>query len=190
MLLLIGLGNPGQRYAATRHNVGFMVMDAVARFYGFAEFTRKYDSLVAVGEVGPHRVVLMKPQLYMNNSGSAVAGAAAMLKPEKIIVFHDDVALQPGVVKVKLGGSSAGHNGVRSIDKAIGTNYWRVRFGVGRDDVCTLSDYVLSEFRNDIDIVSIIDRIASHIPILLAGETPKFVATVTVANIPTPKEEN
>ncbi|QJC27932.1 peptidyl-tRNA hydrolase [Anaplasma platys] len=190
MLLLIGLGNPGQRYSLTRHNVGFMIIDAVAHFYEFTSFTKKHDSLVSTGEIAPHRVMLMKPQLYMNNSGIAVASATTMLKPERVIVFHDDVALQPGVIRVKLGGSSAGHNGIRSIDSAIGTDYWRVRFGVGRDELCNLSDYVLSEFRNDSAAMSVVDKIAAQIPILLAGDTSKFVATVSLANTSSPKENH
>lgn len=182
MLLLIGLGNPGQRYSATRHNVGFMIIDAVARRYEFAGFTKKHDSLVSMGEIGQYRVMLAKPQLYMNNSGAAVASAVNMLKPERVIVFHDDVALQPGVIKVKLGGSSAGHNGIRSIDKTMGPDYWRVRFGVGRDAVYNLSDYVLSEFNNNGDVTAAVANIADNLPILLAGDNAKFVAAVSMSD--------
>ncbi|KJV80810.1 peptidyl-tRNA hydrolase [Anaplasma phagocytophilum str. CRT53-1] len=181
MLLLVGLGNPGKRYAETRHNVGFMIIDAVARSFFFPEFCSKHDALVSIGNIGTHRVMLMKPLLYMNRSGTSVLSCTSMHKitPEHITVFHDDVELQPGTIRVKLGGGSGGHNGLRSIDSAIGKAYWRVRFGVGRAELCNLSDYVLSDFENIAQVTDLVNSVAANLQMLLDGNAAGFVSKVT-----------
>src|SRR3972149_5391280 len=133
MQLLVGLGNPGPSYARHRHNVGFMAADAVARHYSFAPFRAKFHGLCAEGVVDGHRLLILKPQTYMNDSGRSVAEAARFYKiaPEEIVAVHDEIDLKAGKIRAKLGGSSAGHNGLRSIDDHIGAGYWRGGGGGG-----------------------------------------------------------
>lgn len=133
MFLIVGLGNPGIEYAETRHNVGFMTVDALAGAYGFGPFRQKFDGLVAEGRIGGEKICLLKPQTYMNLSGNSVVKAAHFYKilPQNIIVIHDDMDLPVGKVKAKLGGGAGGHNGLKSIDAAVTPGYNRIRIGVG-----------------------------------------------------------
>ena len=133
MFLIVGLGNPGAEYAGTRHNVGFMTVDALAGKYGFGPFRSKFDGLIAEGQIGGEKTYILKPQTYMNLSGNSVVKAASFYKilPSNIIVIHDDMDLPAGKIKAKLGGGSGGHNGIKSIDAAITPNYNRIRLGVG-----------------------------------------------------------
>ncbi|MFV9921150.1 MAG: aminoacyl-tRNA hydrolase [Anaplasma ovis] len=180
MLLLVGLGNPGKQYEFTRHNVGFVVVDVVARDFNFPEFSSKYGALISVGNVGSHRAMIMKPATFMNRSGAAVLQAASMHKipAEHITVFHDDADLRNGVVKVKQGGGNAGHNGLRSIDAAIGREYWRVRLGVGRPDVGSLSEHVLSDFHDFDAVQQVARKISANLTELLDGDVPGFVSKI------------
>lgn len=153
MYLLVGLGNPGAEYARNRHNIGFMAMDAVAEKYGFSPWKEKSKGLITDGKIGGAKVYLLKPQTYMNLSGDSVQPLAAFYKipPENIIVFHDELDLAEGVLKVKLGGGSAGHNGLKSITERLGTEkYYRIRMGIGhpghKDRV---HGYVLGNFREE-----------------------------------------
>src|SRR6267142_2499035 len=133
MLLLVGLGNPGSRYAGHRHNSGFMAVDASARRHGIGPWRRRFQGVAAEGPLGGERALLLLPGTYMNDSGRAVAEAANFYKlglPD-IVVFHDEIDLAPGKVRVKTGGGSAGHNGLRSISSHVGNDYRRVRIGVG-----------------------------------------------------------
>ena len=133
MKLVVGLGNPGPKYERTRHNIGFMAVDAIVRRHGFGPFRSKFQGEIAEGSIGGERIYALKPQTYMNASGEAVGAAARFYKipPEEIAVLYDEIDLAPGKLKVKRGGGAAGHNGIRSIDAAIGNDYWRVRLGVG-----------------------------------------------------------
>lgn len=133
MFLIVGLGNPGADYAATRHNMGFMAVDALAEAYGFSAFKAKFDGLIADGVIDGERCLLLKPQTFMNLSGNSVVKAASFYKilPENIIVIHDDMDLRPDQIKAKQGGGAGGHNGLKSIDAHIGANYHRIRLGVG-----------------------------------------------------------
>lgn len=133
MFLIVGLGNPGIEYVATRHNMGFMAVDALAEAYGFGTFKSKFDGLIADGIIDGERCLLLKPQTFMNLSGNSVVKAASFYKilPEQIIVIHDDMDLQPNQIKAKQGGGAGGHNGLKSIDAHIGANYNRIRLGVG-----------------------------------------------------------
>ena len=167
MFLVVGLGNPGAEYAATRHNVGFMAADEIHRRYNFSAFRNKFDGLIAEGQIAGEKVYLLKPQTYMNLSGNSVVKAASFYKilPENIIVIHDDMDLPTNKIKAKLGGGSGGHNGLKSIDSCITPNYNRIRIGVGHpadksgDNVI---NHVLSGFskadqkniQDDIDIVT------------------------------------
>lgn len=149
MLLLVGLGNPGDRYADTRHNIGFMAVDEIGDAHGFAAERARFAGLVRDGRLESEKVLLLKPQTYMNDSGRSVGDAVRFfrLSPEDVIVFHDEIDLAPGKLKVKQGGGHAGHNGLRSIIAHIGGDFTRIRLGVGhpgRKDLVT--PYVLSDF--------------------------------------------
>ena len=136
MFLIVGLGNPGKEYENTRHNAGFMVVDALAQKFGFGVFKEKFDGLIAEGKMAKEKVYILKPQTYMNLSGNAVVKAANFYKilPQNVIVIHDDMDLPLGKIKAKLGGGAGGHNGLKSIDAAITPNYNRIRIGVGHPE--------------------------------------------------------
>lgn len=153
MKLIVGLGNPGIQYQFTRHNVGFMVVDEIfCHHFSATEWQKKFNGLLAGGEINGQKVLLLKPETFMNLSGKSVLAASTFCKiaPADIIVIHDDIDLQTGKIKVKIGGSSAGHNGIKSIDSAIGIEYHRVRVGVGRPtSQMDIADYVLSNFSKE-----------------------------------------
>jgi PTH1 family peptidyl-tRNA hydrolase len=149
MRLLVGLGNPGTRYAGNRHNVGFMTVEAIARRHGIAPWRRRFQGVAAEGPLGAERVLLLLPGTYMHESGRAVAEAAHFFKltPHQVVVFHDEIDLPPAKLRVKTGGGNAGHNGLRSITAHIGNDYHRVRIGVGHPGARELvQPYVLSDF--------------------------------------------
>ncbi len=134
MKLWVGLGNPEPGMARNRHNIGFMAIDAIAARHGFSPWRQRFKGLVAEGQVGGVKVMALKPMTYMNESGASVQPAAAFFKllPEAVTAFHDELDLVPGKVRVKRGGGAAGHNGLRSMDRMLGTpEYWRVRLGIG-----------------------------------------------------------
>ena len=149
MLLFVGLGNPGTRYAGNRHNIGFMAVDAIARRHGQGPWRRRFQGVATEGPIGPQRILLLLPGTYMNDSGRAVAEAAHFFKllPSNIVVFHDELDLAPAKLRVKTGGGNAGHNGLRSISAHVGNDYHRVRIGVGHPGAKELvHPYVLSDF--------------------------------------------
>jgi PTH1 family peptidyl-tRNA hydrolase len=149
MLLFVGLGNPGARYAGNRHNIGFMAVEAIAKDHRFAPFRRKFQGLAAEGEIAGERVLLLLPGTYMNESGRAVAEAARFYKIAlgDIVVFHDEVDLPPAKVRVKVGGGVAGHNGLRSVTAHVGNDYKRVRIGIGKPAIKEMvPTHVLSDF--------------------------------------------
>ena len=133
MQIWAGLGNPGAQYALHRHNVGFMAADVIAHAHGFSPWTKKFRGLVSEGRIGRHKVLLLKPQTYMNDSGDCVSQALRFYKLDldALTVFHDELDLAPMKVKVKVGGGTAGHNGLRSIDAHLGREFRRVRIGIG-----------------------------------------------------------
>jgi peptidyl-tRNA hydrolase, PTH1 family len=149
MILFVGLGNPGRAYAGNRHNVGFMALEAIARAAAAPAFRSKFQSLASEVSLSGERVVLLAPQTYMNESGRAVGEAARYLKvePKDIVVFHDELDLPSGKVRVKTGGGNAGHNGLKSITAHIGNDYRRVRIGIGHPgDRALVHNYVLGDF--------------------------------------------
>jgi PTH1 family peptidyl-tRNA hydrolase len=166
-LLVAGLGNPGREYAATRHNVGFMVADELARRHG-ASFRSKFSGDVADLRLDG-RVGLLKPQTFMNESGRSVGAAVRFYKvaPEALLVVHDEVDLEPGRLQVRLGGGLAGHNGLRSVAQQLGTSeFLRVRVGVGRPergDPRPVADFVLSPFTADVDVDNLVARAADAV---------------------------
>ena len=133
MQIWAGLGNPGDKYALHRHNVGFMAVDAIAEVHGFGPWQKKFRSLVSEGRIGRHKILLLKPQTFMNVSGDAVQQALHFYKldEEALTAFHDELDLAPMKVKVKVGGGTAGHNGLRSIGACLGPDFRRVRIGIG-----------------------------------------------------------
>jgi PTH1 family peptidyl-tRNA hydrolase len=149
MLLFVGLGNPGSDYARNRHNIGFVVLEQIARRHDFRSWRRGFLGEYAEGVLDHKKVVLLRPHTFMNESGRSVQEALHYFKLEQrdITVFHDEIELPPAKVRVKLGGGIAGHNGLRSISECIGNEYWRVRLGVGHPGAKHLVErYVLSDF--------------------------------------------
>ena len=184
MRLVVGLGNPGGRYARNRHNVGFMAVDAIARRHRFPAFRNRFKGELSEAPLAGERRLLLKPQTFMNDSGESVAAAARFYKiaPEDIVVIHDEIDLRPGKLRVKRGGGNAGHNGLRSIDPLIGPDYWRVRIGVGHPGVKELvQPYVLQNFAADevVDWVEpLLEAVAETIPLLLTGAPDAFMSEV------------
>jgi PTH1 family peptidyl-tRNA hydrolase len=152
MRLFAGLGNPGPRYAVNRHNVGFLVLDAIHRRHGFAPWRQRFQGETSEGQIGGERVLLLKPMTFMNESGRSVAEAQNFFKIElgDVTVFHDEIDLAAMKLRVKQGGGNAGHNGLRSISAHCGNDYWRVRIGVGHPgERERVHGHVLSDFAKD-----------------------------------------
>jgi peptidyl-tRNA hydrolase, PTH1 family len=184
MRLVVGLGNPGPRYARNRHNVGFMAIDAIARRHGVPGFRSRFKGELAEGSIGGERRLLLKPQTFMNESGESVAEAARFFKilPSEIVVIHDEIDLRPGKLRVKCGGGTAGHKGLRSIDALLGPDFWRVRIGVGHPGVKELVlPYVLQNFPSEevsLWVAPLLDAVAETIGLLLAGAPDAFMSEV------------
>ena len=189
MRLFVGLGNPGQKYAGNRHNIGFMALDRIAQDHRFPPFRAKFQGVLSEGRLGSERVALLKPQTFMNLSGQSVGEAMRFFKiePAKITVFHDELDLAPGKCRVKMGGGHAGHNGLRSIHAHIGEGYQRVRLGIGhpghKDRV---APYVLSDFaKADGDWLDDLLRGISDGAVALAeGDAARFQNAVALRTAP------
>ena len=189
--LVVGLGNPGARYERNRHNIGFMAVDALVRRHGIGALRSKFQSAIAEGSIAGERVYVQKPQTYMNLSGDAVGEAARFYKiaPAEIAVIHDEIDLAPGKLKVKRGGGTAGHNGLRSIDDAIGEDFWRVRLGVGHPGVKELvQPYVLQNFDAEEMrwVTPLLDAVAEALPLLIKDDAPGFMTKVALILKPPP----
>src|SRR5499427_5388312 len=186
MKLFVGLGNPGRAYAHHRHNVGFMALDRIAARHGLGPWKKRFHGLTADGNIAGRRVLLLKPQTYMNDSGRSVQESKRFLKiaDADILVFHDELDLAPGKVKLKTGGGNAGHNGLRSITAHIGNEYARVRIGIGHPGV---KEAVLHHVLNDFAkadaawLEPLLDAIAEAAPRLAAGEDARFLTDVARA---------
>lgn len=149
MLIFAGLGNPGSRYAGNRHNIGFMALDEIARRHRASPWRARFQAQASEATIGSEKIVLLKPQTYMNESGRSIGEAARFFKvePADVIVFHDELDLAPAKLRIKLGGGNAGHNGLRSTTAAIGNEYRRVRMGIGHPGLKELVHaYVLNDF--------------------------------------------
>jgi PTH1 family peptidyl-tRNA hydrolase len=186
MRLFVGLGNPGAKYARNRHNIGFMAVDEIARRHHFAPWRRRFQGETSEGTLGPERVILLKPTTYMNDSGRSVQEAANFFKIAQgdITVFHDELELPPGKVRVKIGGGIAGHNGLRSISAHIGNDYRRVRLGIGHPGVKEMvHGHVLSDFaKADNDwVTTICDAVAEHAGLIAKGTDATFANRVHLA---------
>ncbi len=186
MHLIVGLGNPGDQYAGHRHNIGAMAVDAIARRHGFAPYKKKFNGFFSDGRIDANRVLLLKPQNYMNRSGDAVQAASGFYKlsTSDVTVIYDEIDLAPGRVRVKTGGGSGGHNGLRSIDPQIGNDYQRVRLGVGHPGHKDLvSQYVLSNFAvSDRDwLEPLLDALAENAGLLVTGDAANFMNKIALA---------
>ncbi|MEX0285232.1 MAG: aminoacyl-tRNA hydrolase [Paracoccaceae bacterium] len=189
MKLIVGLGNPGAKYAGNRHNIGFMAVDRIAEDHGFAPWRGKFQGALTEGRLGTEKVLLLKPETFMNNSGQSVGEAMRFYKlaPEDIVVLHDEIDLAPGKVRFKSGGGHAGHNGLRSIHAHVGDSYDRVRIGVGHPGRKeAVPGYVLRDFaKADQDWVEDVLRgIADGAPHLAAGDGGKFMNAVALRAAP------
>ena len=188
MKLLVGLGNPGNQYAGNRHNIGFMALDAVARQHNITQFRSKHSGQLAEGSIGGEKVILLKPQTFMNRSGDSVQAVAQFYKiaPADIIVLYDELDLAPGKVRVKTGGGNGGHNGLRSIDPQIGLDYKRVRLGIGHPGKENVTHHVLGDFaKADQDwLEPLLDATAKNIDLLLKGDDAGFMNKLALATKP------
>jgi PTH1 family peptidyl-tRNA hydrolase len=188
MLLLVGLGNPGARYAGNRHNIGFMAVQAIAGRLGIAPWRRRFQGVACEGPIGTARALLLLPGTFMNESGRAVAEAAHFYKLalNDITVFHDEIDLPPAKVRVKVGGGVAGHNGLRSISEHIGNDYRRVRIGVGHPgDKDLVQHYVLSDFAKSERpwVEALTGIVADNAELIARGEAASFQNKVHLAMV-------
>lgn len=181
MQIWVGLGNPGPRYALHRHNIGFMAMDVMAEMHSFGPVQTKFQGWVQEGRIGAHKVLLLKPATFMNESGRSVGEAMRFYKLglDALTVFHDELDLAPFKVKVKQGGGTAGHNGLRSIDQYLGADFRRVRIGIGhpghKDKVTghVLGNYAKAE---QDDLIAMLGAIASEAEWLAKGDGARFMS--------------
>ena len=185
MKLFVGLGNPGPKYAANRHNIGFMALDRIAADHGFSPWKGKFQGAIAEGRLGRNKILLLKPETFMNLSGQSVGEAMRFYKLDStdITVFHDELDLAPGKCRVKSGGGHAGHNGLRSIHQHIGPHYDRVRLGIGHPGhKNAVSGYVLRDFpkadANWLD--DLLRGLSDGAPHLADGDSGKFMNAVAL----------
>ena len=194
MWLIVGLGNPGSQYQHNRHNVGFMAVDEIVRRYDLSEPKKKFQGLVSEGKIGGEKVLVLKPQTYMNLSGQSVQAAASFYKisPNHVIVFHDELDLAFGKVRVKFSGGAAGHNGLRSLDDHLGKDYWRVRLGIDHPGAKEfVTRHVLGDFAkaDKLLLEKLLEAIAENIEKLLKEDMDGFMSRVSQALRPS-KPEN
>lgn len=185
MLLLVGLGNPGGKYEKNRHNVGFMAVDEIVRRHNFSVEQKKFQSLVSEGRIGSEKVLIIKPQTYMNESGRAVGEAMRFYKlsPADVIVLYDELDITVAKVKVKMGGGHAGHNGIRSITNHIGPDFKRVRIGIDHPgDKSKVHSHVLGDFNREQSqkIEELLSAVADGIAPLCAGDDARFLTDLAL----------
>lgn len=193
MKLIVGLGNPGDKYDGNRHNIGFKVVDNILKDNSFSAYKSKFQGLVSEGRIGDEKVLLLKPQTYMNESGVSVAAARKFYKIDvaDIFVFHDELDLAAGKMRVKLGGGNAGHNGLRSMQARLGTaDFWRVRLGIGHPgDKSRVHGYVLSDFskaEQESWLPEFVDALGGQVDLLLQGGDEDYM-TAVARKSPVPK---
>lgn len=185
MMLLVGLGNPEQKYAKNRHNIGFMAVDDIVYRHSFAPYKKQFQGLVSSGTIDGAKILVLKPETYMNNSGRSVAECAKFYKipPENIYVFHDELDLPLGKFRLKQGGGHGGHNGLRDIDNHMGKNYHRIRMGIdhpGHKDL--VSGYVLSDFAKSEQqtVDNMIWTCSRHLTLLVGGDATNYMSQMAL----------
>ena len=183
MLLIVGLGNPTPNSQNNRHNIGFKIVDAINQKFNLSKQKPKFKGLLTTGNIGEKKIYAIKPLTFMNSSGICIRELLEYFKidAENVIVFHDDLDLDLGKIKAKFGGSSAGHNGIESIDKFIGKDYSRVRIGIGKpDNKISISDYVLNDFNEEETehLEKITSNIIDSMSILIDKKLDLFSSTV------------
>ncbi len=186
MYLIVGLGNPGPKYAGNRHNIGFMAVDEMVRRHGFSPWRKRFHGDTAEATMAGEKVLALKPMTFMNDSGRAAGEAMRFydIDPSRVIVFYDELDLEPGKVRVKLGGGAAGHNGIRSMIAHAGPHFQRVRLGIGHPgDRDMVHPHVLSDFaKTDREwLAPLIDAVAEHAPLLVQGQEASFQNKVHLA---------
>ena len=184
MFMLVGLGNPGDQYKNNRHNAGFMVIDAIASRFNFPAFRSKFQGQMSEGTIDGQKIVLLKPQTYMNLSGQSVVAAAKFFKltPDKIYVFHDELDIESGKVRVKIGGGNAGHNGLKSIQAHLNTaDFWRVRLGIAHPgDKGRVHNHVLGDFSKEEQkwLETLLDACSNHVALLVKNDPDGYMSKV------------
>lgn len=183
MLLIVGLGNPGPRYARNRHNIGFMAADEIVRRHGFSPWRARFGGHVAEGVMDADKTLVLKPATFMNESGRAVGEAARYhkLAPDDVVVVYDELDLALGKLRVKRGGGHGGHNGLRSIDAHLGKDYWRVRLGIGHPgDKAKVTGHVLGDFAKTEQpaVDALVEAVAAEFPLMAAGDANRFMTNV------------
>jgi len=193
MHLIVGLGNPGSKYQGNRHNIGFMAVDEIVRRHGFSPWRKRFQGETSEGAMAGGKILVLKPQTYMNESGRAVGEAMRFfdIDPAAVIVLYDELDLEPGKVRVKLGGGAAGHNGIRSLIAHCGPHFVRVRMGIGHPgDKALVHAHVLSDFaKADRDWLDpLIQAVGEYSPLLVSGEEGSFQNKVHLALNPAPEK--
>ena len=193
MYLLVGLGNPGPKYAGNRHNIGFMAVDEIVRRHGFSSWRKRFQGEAAEGTLAGEKVLSLKPMTYMNESGRSVGDAARFfdIDPTQVIVFYDEIDLIEGKVRVKFGGGAAGHNGIRSIIAHLGPHFQRVRLGIGHPGAKGLvHPHVLSDFgkADKAWLEPLLDAVGEHAGLLIDGSEGAFQNKVHLALNPAPEK--
>jgi peptidyl-tRNA hydrolase, PTH1 family len=193
MHLIVGLGNPGLKYQGNRHNIGFMAVDEIVRRHGFSAWRKRFQGETSEGSFAGEKILVLKPLTYMNESGRAVGEAMRFydIDPAQVIVFYDELDLDPGKVRVKLGGGAAGHNGIRSMIAHAGPHFQRVRLGIGHPgDKRMVQPHVLSDFAkaDKAWLEPLLEAVADHIPLLVKGEDGSFQNKVHLALNPAPEK--
>ena len=194
MFLFAGLGNPGAKYERNRHNIGFMAVDEIVRRHGFSTWRHKFQAHAAEGKIDGERVVIVKPQTYMNESGRAVGEAMKFLKidPAQVFVFYDELDLVAGKIRVKAGGGAAGHNGIRSLIAHLGPDFQRVRLGIGHPgDKNLVHHHVLGDFaKSDREwLEPLLESVAENAGLLVKGQESAFQSKVHLAVAPPPPKK-
>ena len=186
MIIIAGLGNPGSQYRGNRHNIGFMAVDAIQRLPGFGSWSKKFKAEISEGEINGEKVLLMKPQTFMNLSGEAVGEAMRFYKlgPQNIVAIYDELDLPPGKARIKTGGGHGGHNGVKSLDAHCGKDYRRLRLGIGHPGSKELvHNHVLGDFAKSDQpwLETLLDAIAANIGHLVKGEDSQLMNKIALA---------
>ncbi|MBP1861079.1 aminoacyl-tRNA hydrolase [Rhizobium herbae] len=194
MLIFAGLGNPGAQYAGNRHNIGFMAVDAIQRRHAFSPWSKKFKALISEGEIGGERVLLMKPQTFMNLSGEAVGEAMRFykLEPKDILAIYDELDLIQGKARIKTGGGHGGHNGIKSLDAHCGREYRRLRLGIGHPGSKEqVHNHVLGDFAKTdrVWLEPLLDALADNADMLVRAEDSQFLNKLTLATGGKPEPE-